>query len=325
MGKICSLSNLELAFLKAVKGKRNRFEVKNFCSCLNENLQKIGRELYEGRYQFGTPKLFTIYDPKKRIIAAAPFRDRIVFHAIMNLCHDRFDKYQIFDSYASRLGKGTYAALERAMHFSNRYPWFAKLDVIKYFDSIDHYVLKRQLSRLFKDKELLSLFGDIIDMSEGNVGVPIGNLTSQYFANHYLAVADHFLTENLRSGPIVRYMDDLLIFSENFEELTSCCRKYESFLEGELHLKLHQPIINKTSSGIPFLGYVVHPRFLRLSRRSAVRFSRKLYSLCDKRLSQEIDDNEYVNRLFSIFSFVMKADSLSLRKKVLNNQEMLSI
>lgn len=144
-------------------------------------------QLLDGSFRFGQYHFFTVYDPKRRTICAASFPERVVFHAMMRICHPVFDDFQIFDSYASRIGKGTYKALERAQQYAKRYQYFAKLDVCKYFDSIDHEVMLHQLCRLFKDSQLLIFFRDLLDSyetSEGR-GLPIGNLTSQYFANDY--------------------------------------------------------------------------------------------------------------------------------------------
>jgi RNA-directed DNA polymerase len=152
-------------------------------------LPALQRQILSGNVQTGNYRYFTIYDPKQRLICEAPFRQRVLHHALMNICHPFFEKVQIFGSYASRQGKGTYAALERAWYFNKRHLWFLKLDFRKYFDSLDHEILKNQLHRLFKDSDLLQIFERIIDSYcvEQNKGVPIGNLTSQYFANHYLA------------------------------------------------------------------------------------------------------------------------------------------
>lgn len=187
MPRIASLENLHEAFLRAAKGKSGKLAVKEFRSRLDENLVEMSKQLLDGTFIFGHYHFFTVYDPKKRIICAASFPERVAFHAMMRICHPVFDDFQICDSYASRIDKGTYKALERARQFAHRYKWFAKMDVCKYFDSIDHEVMLRQLCRLFKDPQLLIYFRDLLDSyetSEGR-GLPIGNLTSQYFANDY--------------------------------------------------------------------------------------------------------------------------------------------
>lgn len=206
------MGNLELAFYKAQKGKVGRLEVAAYRKNLRPNLRKLQEQILAGEVEIGKYNYFTVYDPKKRQICAAPFAQRVLHHALMNVCHPHFEEKQIADSYASRVGKGTYAALERAKAFNRRYSWFLKLDVRKYFDSLDHSMIRIQLRRLFKDRLLLHIFDQITDsycVEEGR-GVPIGNLTSQYFANHYLSPADHFAKEKLKIKAYARYMDDMV-------------------------------------------------------------------------------------------------------------------
>lgn len=157
MGAICHIDNLNEAFLRAVRGKAGKQEVRRFREQLTGNLQTMVEELSDGSFCFGDYHFFSIYDPKPRTICAASFRERVAFHAMMRICHPVFDDYQIYDSYASRLGKGTYKALERAVEYSRQYRWFLKLDVCKYFDSIDHDVMYHQLCCLFKDRTSPSL------------------------------------------------------------------------------------------------------------------------------------------------------------------------
>jgi retron-type reverse transcriptase len=156
------------------------------------------------------------------VIHAAPFRDRVLHHAIMNVCEPIFERAQIFDSYACRKGKGTRAALFRAREFARRYPCYLKLDIRKYFHSINHDQLKKTLGRSFKDGELLALFDAIIDgcpMTTGH-GLPIGNLTSQFFANHFLAPLDRYLKERLRVPGYIRYMDDFVLWGNSTPDLS---------------------------------------------------------------------------------------------------------
>ena len=199
MPRIASLDNLHEAFLRAARGKGGKMAVVDFRNHLDKNLLCIQRQLLDGTFHFGQYHFFTIYDPKRRVICAASFPERVVFHAMMRICHPIFDQYQVFDSYASRIGKGTYKALDRARRFANNYEWFAKIDARKYFDSISHEVLLAQLSRLFKDAQLLIFFRNLLDTYavQPGCGLPIGNLTSQYFANHYLSVADHYIKEKI--------------------------------------------------------------------------------------------------------------------------------
>ena len=182
--KITEPDNLRLAFWKARKAKEGKMEVTEFRKELDKKLLTLQEELLSGNVQVGNYHYFTIFDPKERLICAASFKERVLHHAIMNICHVNFEKFQIFDSYASRLGKGTYAALERAKFFQVKYKWFLKLDVRKYFDTIDHCILKQLLAKRFKDLSLLNVFFNIIDSYETSTGkgLPIGNLTSHAFA-----------------------------------------------------------------------------------------------------------------------------------------------
>lgn len=315
MQRIASLENLHEAFLRAAKGKSDKCAVKEFRSRLDKNLCEIGRQLLDGSFQFGKYHFFTVYDPKKRMICAASFPERVVFHAMMRICHPVFDDFQIFDSYASRVGKGTYKALERSEYFAHRYRWFVKLDICKYFDSIDHDVMMQQLCRLFKDPQLLIFFRNMLDGYETikGCGLPIGNLTSQYFANHYLAVADHYVKEQLHVKAMVRYMDDVLLFSDDKEQLKSQVRGFVDFVEHNLHLCVHQPVMNKTCYGIPFLGYVVYPDCLRLNQRSRRRFCQKMDALTDNLLSERMSEWEFSMRASCLHAFIDKADSFGFR------------
>ena len=173
---------------------------------LDENLAGLARDLAEGTYTVGPYHQFTIFDPKERLITAPCFRDRVLHHALTLVCEPVFERFLIADTFACRRGKGREAAVERAKQFARRYPWFLKLDIRKYFNSIDHEILLGLLARKFKDRRLLDLFGRIIasyEVAPGR-GVPIGSLTSQHFANFYLGWLDRFVKEGLRAGGYVQ-------------------------------------------------------------------------------------------------------------------------
>ena len=319
MERIAHPDNLREAFLRAARGKSTRPSVRAFRASLDENLSLMHQQLLDGTFRFGDYRFFTVYDPKRREICAASFPERVAFHAMMRICHPVFDDYQVFDSYASRIGKGTYAALDRAVHFALHYRWFAKLDVVKYFDSLDHEVLKKQLHSLFKDKRLLNYFDGLIDGYQGaalDKGVPIGNLTSQYFANHYLSPADHYAKQELKVPGLVRYMDDVLFFHDDKKKLKSMVNDYQRFVEEELHLQHHPVVLNETSRGIPFLGYVVRGNGLRLNLRSKRRFVTKMRNLTQEIKDGWIDQDIFAMRAGCLLAFADKADSVGFRKKM---------
>ncbi len=314
---IAEPDNLRLAFWKARKAKDGKIEVSQFRKDLDKNLLSIREELISGYVQVGQYHYFTIYDPKERKICAATFRERVLHHALMNVCHANFEKYQIFDSYASRIGKGTYAALERASVFRKQYKWFLKLDVRKYFDSIDHAILKTMLAKRFKDKALLQVFFQIIDSYqtlEGK-GLPIGNLTSQYFANHYLALADHHIKEKLQASAYVRYMDDMVIWSNDKNSLLKIGNEFQSFIESELSLTLKPFCLNSTDKGMPFLGYLLFPKTVLLNNSSRKRFKAKLKQYTYKLNSSEWNQAEYQAHVLPLIAFAKHANTFNLRTK----------
>ena len=318
MPLIASQENLREAFLRATRGKSGKHAVVAFRQRLEENLQEMQRQLLNGTFLFGRYHFFTVYDPKRRVICAASFPERVAFHAIMRICHPVFDDFQINDSYASRIGKGTYKALERAREFCGRYRWFAKIDIRKYFDSIHHSVLLGQLYRLFKDPLLLNFFRDLIEgyeVEEGR-GLPIGNLTSQYFANHYLAVADHYAREQLHQHAMVRYMDDILFFNNNLGQLKHNLAAMSRFIRKQLMLDIHTPVINRTSLGIPYLGYVVFADRMRLNGRSQRRFVHKMAALSFYLKTGYINDKEYADRATCLMAFIDKADCQNLKRRL---------
>lgn len=163
MPQIVDKESLYLAFWKARRGKNGVKYVETYRNNLEQNLNQLADDLKSGNISVGNYTYFKIYDPKERLICAARFEERVLHNALMNVCHPFFEKYQINESYASRKNKGTYAALDKALHYQKKYRWFLKLDVRKYFDSIHHQVMQNLLKQRFKESLLLHIFGKIID------------------------------------------------------------------------------------------------------------------------------------------------------------------
>lgn len=322
ISKIAELENLQLAYYKAKKAKVANLEVYEYGKRLAEHIPELQRQILAGDVAVGNYRYFTIYDPKQRLICEAPFGQRVLHHALMNICHPFFERVQIFDSYASRIGKGTYAALQRAQYFNQRYQWFLKLDFRKYFDSLDHTILKQQLSRLFKDPLLLKIFERIIDSYEvgPNKGVPIGNLTSQYFANHYLAQLDHYVKEVLKIKAYLRYMDDLVLWHNDKKALIHAGIALSQYADGRLNLTLKPFCLNRNAHGLPFLGYLVYPNQTRLAHRSRIRFIKKLKAYNENLASGLWSQKEYQNHMLSLIAFTEHANAKEFRKKIVGNQ-----
>ncbi|MCC5946345.1 MAG: RNA-directed DNA polymerase [Bernardetiaceae bacterium] len=316
---IADIDNLRLAFWKASKGKRYADNVLTYQACLDKNLLLLRTQILSGEVSVGNYHYFKIYEPKERQICAAIFSEQVLHHALMNICHPYFERVQIFDSYASRVGKGTHKAIDRAQYYAQRYKCFLKLDVRKFFDSITHEVVKKQLYNLFKEKKLLLIFNEIIDSysTTAGRGVPIGNLTSQYFANHYLAYLDHFIKEEIKCKGYVRYMDDMLLFHQDKATLKIWQKSITHYLQQNLGNQLKPTLLNYTNRGIPFLGYAIFPTYLRLLHKSKIRFIRK-YKKAEQELAEgKISQKEYQEKILPLLSFIDKIKHKKFRKSVI--------
>lgn len=318
MPKIVEMDNLMTAYYKACRGKRCKKSVITFSDNLYENILSLREKLISGTFEVGRYHYFRIYDPKERVICAASFEERVVHHAIMNICHDCFERHLIYDTYATRKEKGIYTAIDKARKGMKNAGYVAKLDVRKYFDSISHSVLKTKLERLFKDKELLGVLNRIIDSYStiDDRGIPIGNLTSQYFANYYLSFLDHYAKEVLKVPIYVRYMDDILVFGRDKIEVKEYVRKIKEYVSGELNLKLKPEVLVSTDSGVSFLGYSLFKHKILLNRRSKIRLKRKVKKYGKLYESGEWSDEDYITRITPLLSFSEKAYTKSLRRKI---------
>lgn len=315
---VADRENLLLAFWKAQKGKRAVPEVVAFRHRLEGECARLREQLLSGTYLPGAYRSFRVFDPKERVICAAPFRDRVVHHALMNVCHECFEKYQIWDSYACRIDKGTHRAVQRAQHFARSAGYYLKLDIRKYFDSIDHAVLKGLLARRFKDSRVLDCFHRIIESHESSPGrgIPIGNLTSQYFANHYLAVLDHHVKEHLGVRAYLRYMDDFVLWHDDRACLRDWRERVTDFLAGTLRLEMKPDCLNRVDRGMTFLGYRVYPDRVTLARRSRVRFRRKLNAADQRVVSGEWDEAEAARHVEPLLAFVRHAQCDQMRRRL---------
>mgnify|MGYP005840377033 CR=1 FL=1 len=276
--KIISFPNIYKAAKKAQKAKRFCPNVLSFNYSLEKELVHIRQSLVNKTYNPGEYKTFCIFEPKRRLISAAPYRDRVVHHALCNVIEPVFDSTFIRDSYSNRKGYGTHKALNRFKAFYHLNKYILQCDIQKYFPSIDHEILKEIIRQKIKCKDTLWLIELIIDNSNEQEplnhcfhgddllsrlrrrGIPIGNLTSQFFANIYLNPFDHFVKENLKAKYYIRYVDDFAIFNNDKTFLFDCRKRIEEFLE-HFRLKIH-PVksqLFQCKVGASFLGF----RFLR--------------------------------------------------------------
>ena len=321
-GRIARFENLLSAHRRAACGKRDRPSVARFEFHLENELLALQNDLASGVYQPGTFFTFEVRDPKRRAICAAPFRDRVVHHALCAVLEPHFERRSIADSYACRRGKGTHAAIRRARHFACRHGYFLKCDIRKFFASVDHAVLRTLLGRLFKEKALLDLLDRIIahappDAAPGK-GLPIGNLTSQHFANLYLGELDHHIKERLRVKGYLRYMDDFLLFADDKPTLHSLLADIRRFLAERLCLTLKEEatLLAPVTEGIPFLGFSIYPGLIRLNRRTRQRFCSKALALERYHARGLVDHATLSSTAASLYAHVAHADSYRLRRRV---------
>lgn len=276
--KIYDFGNLHKAYLQARKCKRYKMEVLEFTNDLEMNLIEIQNELIYQKYQPSAYRSFIIKEPKERLILCLPFRDRVVQHAIHNVIEPIFEATFIKDSYACRKDKGTLKGIIRTEYFvfKNESKYCLKMDIKKYFYSIDHSVLKELIKKKIRCKKTLCLLRKLID-SVDNPGLPIGSLLSQLFANVYLNSLDHFIKEELRVKKYVRYMDDMIILSDSKLQLRYYLEEITNFAENKLHLKLNSKTqIFPLNRGIDFLGYRQFS-FYRVLRKRVLRTNLKKF------------------------------------------------
>ena len=275
---IVAFENLLRAYKKASKANNNKYRAYEFFFNLEKELLVLHHELKSGNYLPGTLTKFKIYDPKERVISAAPMRDRVVYHAIFNLLEPVFERFMISDSYACRKGKGSHAAVERAQSFLRCNKWYLKADIKKYFESIDHEVLMKVLSGRIKDGRTLNLFRKIIAVEEATRGLPIGNLTSQHFANLYLSKFDHYVKDFLGIKSYLRYMDDFVIFHNDKDYLKKLLVTLRGFLQIDFKLQLKEKavFINKDQNGLSFLGWRIFKTTIRIRSQNYYRSVKKI-------------------------------------------------
>lgn len=318
--QVADIDNLRFAFYKAQRGKGETDEIFRYREKLDENLLKLREELLAGSVKVGDYHLFKIFDPKERVICAAAFRERVLHHALMNICAPYFEKHFIATTYANRKGKGVYKALEEAFSAINRYKYVAKLDVRKYFDNIGHTILMEQLCRLFKDSKLLQVLRDIVDSYhvQRGKGLPIGNLTSQYFANYYLSGIDHYAKERMHIPVYVRYMDDIMAFGEDGEVLKAQIKAIQDEADARLQLTMKPPLIQTTEKPTAFLGYRLSKYKVGLTQRSKRRFARKYVSATKAMEYAEWSEREVQAHILPLFAFARHAYTKQYRKEIID-------
>ncbi len=308
--EIVSIPNLYRAAYAAAKGKRHSDQVAFFNFRMEHEIERLHEELCTGRYRHGSYDLFKIYEPKERDIAKAPFRDRVVHHAVHDVIEPVIDRTFIFDSYACRMGKGTHVAIERAQSFLDARLYCLHGDIKKYFPSIDRDIVKVLLRRHIKDARLFDLFEEIIDSARyvfpGTMsapgaarGLPIGNLTSQFMANLYLHELDHFVKHTLKCRYYLRYMDDFLLYDDDPVVLGKWRRAIAQMLASRLNLCLHpdKTQIFAARKGLTFLGFYLSRGRRRIAAKGMQRLRRRLKAFRYLKKLGDITESDMANSM----------------------------
>lgn len=315
------MGNLQKAYHKAKTGKSHSWGVQLFEKDLENNLICLQNELITSEYRTSEYKTFTINDPKERLISSLPFRDRVVHHAIMNIIEPIWTSIFISHTYSCIKGRGIHGAvkhLKRDLKDTYNTKYCLKMDVRKFYPSIDHDILKLIIRRKIKDIQLLLLLDGIIDSAPG---LPIGNYLSQFFANLYLSYFDHWIKESKGVAYYYRYADDIVILAENKLYLHSLLFDIRKYLTEELNLQLKKnyQIFPVDSRGIDFIGYVFRHGNIRMRKRIKRNFCRLAARLNKK----DIPVKDYKQRLCSHIGWAKHCDSNNLLKKIIKYEEIL--
>ena len=338
-GAFCEWNNLHAAWQRAAAGKRQRRGSAAFEHQLADRLLALGDALREGTWRPAPYTHFVIHEPKRRRISAAAFSDRVVHHALCQVIEPRFERLFIADSYANRIGKGTHRAVARLQQLARGHRYVLRCDIRQHFASIDHALLTDALRTQVHEPELLALIGHILAGGEwahadapdacyfGDDdllaacrprGLPIGNLTSQFWSNVYLHALDLFVTRELGCAAYLRYVDDFALFSDSKAQLwgwKTALRKRLARLRLQMHESSTQ--VAPCAAGTPWLGMVVFPDHIRVKARKVRHATRRLGDLYEAMQAGDISFGEFDASVQGWINHVRQADSWGLRAHVL--------
>lgn len=341
--QVVDYDNLYRAYLNARLCERYRYEVLNFSAHLEDNLVKLQKELIERTYTLGKYREFYIYEPKKRLIMAQPFKDRVVQWAIYQVLNPVFAQGYITDSYACIKERGTHKAVKRLHYWLRQVGkkpekyYFLKLDISKYFYRIDHDVLMGILKRKIRDDDMIFLLDKIVNSSETNFGLPpgkspgevkrsdrvsekgmpVGNLSSQMFANLYLNELDQYCKRTLGIHFYVRYMDDVIILHQDKDQLHEWKRIIDTFLKEKLQLDLNEKTcIRPITLGVEFCGYKIWNTHIKLRKSTALKMKRNLKKLQKEYAAGEVTVEEAKQTISSYLGILKHCDSYSLKRTI---------
>jgi RNA-directed DNA polymerase len=339
--QITDFANLYAAFRKARRGKRSRPEVAAFELDLEENLFQLQADLQTQRYKPGPYRNFYVQERKRRLISAAPFRDRVVHHALVRVLEPIWEARFIHDSYACRVDKGTHRAIDLAQRHARHYPYVLQCDVHQFFPAIDHAILRARLAHHIADDQTLWLIDQILASGEGILtpiyemewfdgddllaalrprGLPVGNLTSQFWANVYLDALDQFVKRELKAKAYLRYCDDFLLFHHDKAQLHAWKAAIQDHLaELRLALNWRRSTVYPVHTGIPFLGLRIFPTHRRLRADNVRAIRQRLRRLKAGWYAGKVTLPQIRESLLAWIAHAAQADSYRLRQRILSD------
>jgi len=333
--------NLWLAYRKAAKGKRGKASAARFEYRIADQLLQLQSELQTRTYRPGAYTHFTIHEPKRRKISAAPFRDRVVHHALCNMIEPLFERRFIANSFANRVGKGTHLAVDKLQHYARHYRYALRMDIVQHFPSIDHLILRERIAEVVREHEIMGLIDLILQSGAGVLtkeydmvyfpgddlwaidrprGLPIGNLTSQFWSNVYMNQLDWFVISDLGCQSYLRYVDDCALFSDNKRRFWQWKNDIARFLH-TMRLTNHENSaqVQPVTHGIPWLGFVVFPAHRRLKRRNIINFRQRLQRNLNCYKRGKITFAEFDASVQGWINHVRYGDTWGLRKAFLGH------
>ncbi|MBL7206639.1 MAG: group II intron reverse transcriptase domain-containing protein [Candidatus Aenigmarchaeota archaeon] len=335
--ELCSFRNLELAYRKARKGKRGKKPVQKFESNLEQNILNLKYELETFKYKPKPLRQFIIRDPKTRRISASYFRDMVVHHALYNIIQPIFEKGFIYDSFANQINKGSSKAVERLNRFKRKVSvngriinkhrdnnmvagYVLKADIKRFFDTIDHNILMKIIKRKVEDRNILILINQIIKNHISEIpgkGMPIGNLTSQFFANIYLNELDHFMKHKLKARYYIRYVDDFVVMGKSKSLLEGFKREIKIFMKA-LKLELHsdKTKVYPLCKGVNFLGFRIFYHYSLLSKKNIIGIRNRVEKFKVEYESGLMDSDDIERSLSGWLGYAMQADTYKLRNEI---------
>ena len=315
------------AFYRVKRNKSNKYKVINYEENLENNINNIYYLLKEEKYYPSKYHEFIIYEPKMRIIKSMPIKDRIIHQwYVEEFIKPYIVPRLISTTYACIKNRGTHQAMQKAKEYmrikryENSNYYVLKCDIHKYFYSVDKEILYKIMCKYIKDKKILNLTKTIIFYQDNSPkGIPIGNYTSQYFANIYLNELDQYIKHELKIKYYIRYMDDFIILTDTKEEARKYYNKIKEFLRNNLKLKLNSKSrYYPSKQGINFCGYIIHEDYVLVRKRSKKKFKKKIKKWNEEYKEGTLDKNKALLSINTWLGHISHADSYNLKKKYLD-------